>query len=210
MVEDWIGRWEEGRIGWHQVTGNAYLKQHWPDLSNGSAVLVPLSGKSVDLIWLAAQGLTVVGIELSDIAIKTFFDENELEYTLHRDAKLDCYAAKSAPIRLYCGNYFDYGAEPAAALYDRGALATLSATDRPRYIEQTKSLLRPDAFRMVITLEYDQEMANGPPFSVLPDELLQYWPDLRRADSHNDIENCPPKFRAAGITEILEAVWVSG
>jgi len=209
LSEDWIARWQQGRIGWHQADGNPYLQRYWPDLGHNGTVLVPLCGKSVDLVWLAAQGLTVTGIELSDIAIIAFFAENEIEYTLDQSGELDCYSAVSVPIRLYCGNYFDYAAEPAMALYDRGALATLPAAERPDYIEHTKSLLLPDAFRMIISLEYDQDMANGPPFSVLSEELLQYWPDLRRADSHNDIDHCPPKFRAAGITEVIEAVWLT-
>ena len=161
------------------------------------------------MIWLAAQEVAVIGVELSDIAITAFFAENNLEYTLHQDGKMDCYVAASLPIRLYCGNYFDYEAELADALFDRGALSTLSAQDRPPYIEHTKLLLAPDAFRLIITLEYDQEMVCGPPFSVLSEELVQYWPDLRRVGSHNDIDQCPPKFRQAGIREVLEVAWSS-
>jgi len=210
MTEDWIARWQQGRIGWHQADGNLYLKRYWPKLVHGSMVLVPLCGKSIDMIWLAAQGLAVTGIELSEIAIKTFFSENNLSYTLNQDGRQACYSAESAPIQIYCGNYFDYEAEPADALYDRGALATLPVTERPAYIEHTKSLLQPDAYRLIITLEYDQVMANGPPFSVLAEEIKQYWPDLQRVAAHNDIENCPPKFRQAGLDAVLEAAWSSG
>ena len=209
MAEDWLARWQQGRIGWHQADGNRYLQHYWPKLPQGSTVLVPLCGKSADMTWLAAQGLAVTGIELSDIACRAFFAENNIEYTLDKAGKLDCYAAVSTPIRIYCGNYFDYEAAPADALYDRGALSTLPEAKRPAYIEHTKSLLRPDAFRLIITLEYEQAMANGPPFSVLAEELQQYWPDLQRVAAHNDIENCPPKFRQAGLDAVVEAAWTS-
>ena len=122
---------------------------------------------------------------------------------------MDCYVATSLPLHLYCGNYFDYKTDLAGALYDRGALATWPATERPRYIEHTRSLLSPEAYRMIITLEYDQDVVQGPPFSVLPAEMQRYWPDLQRVAAHNDIENSPPKFRQAGLDEFVEAVWSS-
>jgi len=209
MAEDWLARWQQGRIGWHQVDGNPYLRRYWPKLPHGSTVLVPLCGKSVDMIWLMAQGLSVTGIELSAIAIAAFFSENDLEYALNRDGKLDCYSAVTAPLSIYCGNYFDYEAGSTDALYDRGALATLPAADRPAYIEHTKSLLRADAYRLIITLEYDQAMVDGPPFSIPAEEIERYWPDLRRVAAHNDIDNSPPKFRQAGLDSVLEAAWSS-
>ena len=115
----------------------------------------------------------------------------------------------SLPISIYCGDYFDYAGQPADALYDRGALGTLPSSERPRYIKHTKSILEPMAFRMIISLEYDQSSVSGPPYSVPGDELGGYWPDLKRIAWHNDIENCPPKFKVAGIVEMVESVWVS-
>jgi len=209
MTEDWLGRWQQGRIGWHQADGNPYLQRYWPGSQEGGAVLVPLCGKSVDMLWLAGQGLAVHGVELSDIAIEAFFAENDIGYTVNRNGRLPCYTAKTLPIKIYCGDYFDYRAEPAAALYDRGALATLPAAERPGYVQHTQSLLLPQACRMIITLEYDQEVVQGPPFSVLPEEMQKYWPDLRRVAAHNDIDDSPPKFRQAGLDEFIEAVWSS-
>jgi thiopurine S-methyltransferase len=63
--------------------------------------------------------------------------------------------------------------------------------------------------RLVITLEYDQRIVNGPPFSVTADELTRYWDDLVRVGEKDDIEHCPPKFRKAGLTGISEVFWLS-
>ena len=52
-------------------------------------------------------------------------------------------------------------------------------------------------------------MAAGPPFSVPAAEVLSYWPGLVRLDSQNDIENAPPKFINAGLTEMIEVIWRS-
>jgi thiopurine S-methyltransferase len=207
--EDWLGRWAEGRIGWHEADGNAGLKAYWPLAGGHERVLVPLCGKSPDLIWLAQRGHEVVGVELSQIAVRDFFSESGLEYEFDGGDRLDRFTASELPLTLYCGNYFDFGTRPCDALYDRGALVALPPDARPRYVAHTDSLLRPDAVRLIVTLEYDQAIVDGPPFAVLPDELGRYWQGLRRVAEVDDIDSCPPKFRAAGLTDIKEVFWLS-
>lgn len=209
MPEDWLNRWEEGRIGWHEPAGNAALKAHWPDLVAGSRVLVPLCGKSLDLLWLAERGLDVTGIEMSSIAIETFFAEQQLQHETVRGS-MDCYRAVDRDIKLYCGDFFEFSGGPFDAVYDRGALVAIPRDVRPHYAAHLDSLLREQAFRLLVTLEYDQARVAGPPFAVMPDEVRRYWSQLQRVAAHDDIENCPPKFRDAGLTEVAEAVWCSG
>ena len=62
----WHERWQRHEIGFHQVAPHPALDQHWVSLGlqPGQRVFVPLAGKSLDLLWLAARGLEVVGIEL--------------------------------------------------------------------------------------------------------------------------------------------------
>ena len=209
MGEDWLGRWAKGRIGWHEADGNAGLKAHWPLAGEGTRVLVPLCGKSPDLLWLARLGHEVVGVELAEIAVRDFFVENGLEYELDTDGPLDRYSVSTLPLTLYCGDYFRLRTHPCDALYDRGALVAMPGDARPRYVEHTESLLRADATRLVVTLEYDQAIVAGPPFSVMPDEIASYWDGMRRVEEKDDIDNCPPKFRAAGLAEIKEVFWLS-
>ncbi len=209
MRDVWLERWREGRIGWHEADGSALLKRYWPRLVRGSSVLVPFCGKSVDLLWLAAQGLDVVGVEISEIAVRAFFHEHDMGFENTVAGELQCYRALSAPIRLYCGDYFDFEGGPFQAFYDRGALVALPESERPRYVAHTRSLLETDAYQMLLTLEYDQDAVPGPPFSVSPGEVRAYWPGLERAYSRNDIGTGSPKFRKAGLTEVLETVWTS-
>jgi thiopurine S-methyltransferase len=209
LTEDWLGRWAAGRIGWHEAEGNSGLRKHWPELPDQSRVLVPLCGKSTDMLWLAGRGQTVVGVELSEIAVRAFFAENELEFERRKGNSLDCFAALDLSIELYCGNYFAFSDAPFDALYDRGALVALPAEIRPEYISHTRKLLKRSSFRFVVTLEYEQSVVAGPPYSVAADELSGYWHDLKLVESKNDIETCPPKFRAAGLRKISENFWVS-
>jgi thiopurine S-methyltransferase len=209
VADVWIERWEQGRIGWHEPGGNSKLKTHWPKLAAGSRVLVPFCGKSPDMLWLSERGLEVVGIELSQIAVKSFFSEHELDFEQQQVGELSCYRAPGQAITIFCGDYFAFESEPFDALYDRGALIALPAELRSGYVKHTKSLLKDDAYRLIITLEYEQLAANGPPFAVMADEITSYWSDLQILSQNNDIENCPPKFSAAGLTEVIETAWAS-
>ena len=73
----WLERWQNNQTGFHQDEINSYLTRYWSGLglTQGSRVLVPLCGKSLDMLWLAEQGHSVVGIELSRLAIEAFFHE---------------------------------------------------------------------------------------------------------------------------------------
>lgn len=213
MSEDWNDRWEKGRTGWHEVEGSAALKNYWPLTGSSSSprgrVLVPLCGKSADLLWLTQQGHEVVGVELAELPIRQFFADNNISYNVQPGADLDRYTAASLPLTLYCGDYMLFDDQPFDALFDRGALVALPPALRLAYVTHTKQLLRPEALKMIITLEYDQAIVQGPPFAVHADEIAAGWGALERIAAADDIENCPPKFRAAGLTDVQEVVWLS-
>jgi len=77
--QHWHDRWTNNQIGFHQEEVNAHLSEFWPvAMQAGGKVFAPLCGKSVDLLWLRDQGYQVVGIELSPIAVRDFFSENQL------------------------------------------------------------------------------------------------------------------------------------
>jgi len=204
VTEPWLERWEEGRIGWHEAGGNASLHKYWS--ASGKRVLVPLCGKTPDLLWIEAQGNEVVGVELSDIAARAFFEENSIGYTTH-DAGLIAYEGADRSITIYCGDFFDFEVARFDACYDRGSLITLPPDARPAYAEHLDSLLTHDASRLLITVDYDDTIATGPPFAVSADEVLGYWPALKLIDRYDDIDNGPPKFRNAGLTAMYESVW---
>ncbi len=75
MENPWRQRWQEGRIGFHLEETHPALVKHWPELgvADGTKVLVPLCGKSLDMRWLADRGHPVLGIELAPEAIEQFW-----------------------------------------------------------------------------------------------------------------------------------------
>ena len=207
MTNPWIERWREGRTGWHEPDGNRGLRSNWN--ASGRHVLVPLAGKTIDMLWLAAQGNRVTGVELSPLAVEAFFAEHELEYTIDESGALPVYAASGVDIRIACGDYFAFNETGFDGHYDRGALVALSDELRPRYAQHTEGRLSPNAYQCVITVQYDSSVAEGPPFSLNDTELLAYWPRLECRDSYDDTLNMPPKFRDAGLESIAERVWIA-
>src|SRR5699024_2930193 len=77
----WLQKWERNEIGFHEAEGNRLLPRGWPaaEVPAGAGVLVPLCGKSVDMLWLASRGYRVVGVELSEQAVRAFFAEHGLQ-----------------------------------------------------------------------------------------------------------------------------------
>jgi thiopurine S-methyltransferase len=206
MHDAWLERWQIGRTGWHEPGGNRNLQRHWT--LTGKRVLVPMCGKTPDLLWLESRGNDVVGVELAEIAVTAFFEENALDYE-RIDGALVAYRARDRNVTVYCGDFFEFREGSFDAHYDRGALVAIAPDERSHYARHTTSLLSDDARQFVITLEYDQAVCDGPPYSIASDELLALWPGLRRHASVDDIANAPPKFLEKGLEEMREVVWIT-
>jgi thiopurine S-methyltransferase len=120
---------------------------------------------------------------------------------------LPAYTAGDRDISIYCGDLFAFDEPGFTGWYDRGAFVATPAEQRRAYAEHINTLLADDVCRLLITLEYDDSIATGPPFSISEEEIRRYWPDLQVVDRYDDIENGPPKFRDAGLQEMFETIW---
>ncbi|WP_267284273.1 hypothetical protein [Psychrobacter sp. Sarcosine-02u-2] len=80
----WQQRWQDGRIGFHKSDVNPQLIEYFSELAVpiSGQVLVPLCGKSVDMVWLAHAGYDVVGVELVETAVQAFFVEQKVIPTI--------------------------------------------------------------------------------------------------------------------------------
>src|SRR5688572_17571248 len=104
-TEDWLARWREGRIGFHEGKPNAQLEHQVAHLGERRTVLVPLCGKAEDLAYLAARGHTVVGVELAEDAVRQFFVEHGLTPAVSSRGPFTAYTAGA--ITLLAGDIFD-------------------------------------------------------------------------------------------------------
>ena len=122
-AEFWHQRWGANEIGFHQEQGTPLLKAHFSklNLAVGSRVFIPLCGKTKDIAWLLAQGVHVIGAELSELAIEALFADLGL---------------------------------------------------RPDVTELGKLRAAP---QLIICFEYNQDLQEGPPFSIGEAELRDHY-----------------------------------
>ena len=170
----WHERWASGRTGFHQDETNRYLMQYWDRLNvpKSDKVFVPLCGKSKDMIWLRDQGHEVIGAELSPIAVRDFFAENNLQVTQTKLGSLDRW--ESEGITVFCGDVFALTADDLAgvrAVYDRAALIALPPEMRRAYANHLRAILPVGTRSLLVTIDYPEHQRSGPPFSVPEDEV---------------------------------------
>ena len=104
--EFWQGMWRDDRIAFHEPRVNRLLQRHWAALDPlpSERVLVPLCGKALDMPWLVEQGHAITAIDLSPIAVETFFAERGMSVTPTPDKGLQRYEVDA--YRLYAGDFF--------------------------------------------------------------------------------------------------------
>ena len=207
----WHNRWENNLTGFHLNEVNPYLKANWSvlNLKIDSRIFVPLCGKSLDLIWLAAQGHQVIGCELSDLAVEAFFSDNKL--TVERSQIGDLELWQSEKVSIFCGDIFNLTPEllgEVDAVYDRASLIALPPAMRQDYAAKMSELTQ-SAPKLLITLEYEQEKMDGPPFSVSENEVNALYEAKYQVKqlSAQDVLGDNEKFREKGLDYMNECIY---
>lgn len=167
----WQEKWAANDIAFHQSQVNAHLIQYFTDELPGK-VLVPLCGKTRDMRWLAERGHDVIGVELSEMACVHFFAEQGLAY--RKESTKDFTIFHGEKISIWCGDFFKFpkdSTKEITAVYDRAALIALPENLRSRYADQLTALCPAETRILLLTIEYDQTLLAGPPFSVSREEV---------------------------------------
>ena len=169
--EHWKKAWDVDDIGFHQAQVHEDLVKHRNIFSRPNCrVYIPLCGKSVDLVYLANLGCDVVGCEFVEKAIKDFFDEQKLEYTITESttANVVVYKAVAKKITLYLGDFFAVTSSVIGkfdAIWDRGGLVAINEADQEAYAKVVKDLMAPKCCYLVNLMSITGKNYAGPPHS---------------------------------------------
>ncbi len=128
------------------------------------------------MIWLAEQGYQVIGVELSQIACDAFFEDNKIPAKITKLEDFILYS--SGNIRIFCGDFFRINQAILGkidGIYDRAALIALPTKVRQSYSEHLIKLMTEKTVLFLITMMYDQEELQGPPFSVDQEEIIALY-----------------------------------
>ena len=171
----WFKSWELGGFytSFHRKDIHPFVLTYLtPDVIEGTTVLVPLCGKTVDMLYLSHYAHQVIGVELVEEAILQFFAENNLRYT-----KFDEDTYVSGNIILLKKDFMaltpqDIG--PVDWVLDRASLVALPDALRYDYIRAIDRLSALGTKQLVITLDYFPAIKSAP-FSITPNEVAQYY-----------------------------------
>jgi thiopurine S-methyltransferase len=210
--EFWHERWRTGQIGFHQSAVDRHLRRHWPalGLAAHSRVFAPLCGKSLDLQWLRQLGHSVVGVELSAVALESFCMEQGMLVRRRTLDRFDIYEA--AQLQLYRGDFFALTPEllgSLAAVYDRAALISWTPELRAAYVAHVTALSRPGTLTLLIAIEYPQAQMSGPPFSLGTEEIHRLYSgshSIQELSRENILAN-EPRLRSRGVTQLHEVCY---
>jgi thiopurine S-methyltransferase len=173
----WHEKWEKGEIAFHNKHVHPMLVAHFPllGLQAGKRILLPLCGKTVDIDWLLLHGLQVVGIELSELAVKALFARLKLSPDVTQLAGFRLYQAPN--LHVFVGDFFAITSDllgKVDAVYDRAALVALPASIGEKYAAHLVKICQ-GAPQLLITFDYQQSQLAGPPFAVSKIMLDDYY-----------------------------------
>ncbi len=176
-IESWKQAWESNNIGFHKSKPHPQLVKHFNELKlvRGNRIFLPLCGKTLDIGWLLAQDMRVVGAEVSQIAVSQLFQELGLEPSIAEDSHGSWYSAEN--IDIFVGDIFALTSDSIGgvdAIYDRAAMVALPKDQRKLYSKLLIEISH-SAPQLIITFDYDENLKTGPPFSINGAEVNHHY-----------------------------------
>ena len=207
--EYWLQRWKAGKIGFHATEVNSQLQNFWPSLGLNSEtpVLVPFCGKTLDMVWLRSRGHPIIGVEVSEIACRQFFEEQHLEPETYSIPGFKIFEAGG--YRLFSGDFFKFPKEQLPFwfhTFDRASLVSLPPHLQKKYAAHMLRLTPARTTMLLIALSYPERQMSGPPFSVDAGQVRALYNDGFHIEQLAFVERIDelPKFKQRGLTEIQE------
>ncbi|XP_057291672.1 thiopurine S-methyltransferase-like [Hydractinia symbiolongicarpus] len=169
----WNNHWENNHSPWDMAGGNPYLNQHFQTMvgnnADGKRIMVPLCGATVDMAWFYKQGLTVVGVEFSEIACKHFFERLSLDYSIEKHDNYTVYTHDER-LKIYQCDFFNTTAAMLGGCFDFcfdvGGLVAMIPEEHQKYINHLDSLFSASIVVLLECFEYDASVHSGPPHSI--------------------------------------------
>lgn len=203
----WINKWQTGDTRFHQSQYHPLLVKYVDRLTTGT-ILVPLCGKSLDMLFLVSKGHAVIGVELSPIACEDFFVEAGIAFT-SREVD-DFIVFESERITLWCGDFFKLPESvwsQVTGLYDRAALVALPEDVRRAYASEITKRSQQGFEILLITFEYPEGTFQGPPFAIYEEEIMSLYKQFTIQKIHSEKEEklpqSHPKFKAVELSETI-------
>ena len=210
----WNNRWKNKQIAFHDGVPHKSIVEfvHLLTLDNSQSkkILVPLCGKSIDMIFLLSQGFQVVGIEFSEIAVLDFFKEHNISY---QKKVLDHFTLFEAEhIKIYQGDFFKLTEKEIgdiAFCYDRASMVAFDQNERKLYAQSLIKYATDLKLILSPLLDYGDLQNLGPPYSVTANELNEFYGNAFELTilKSNEVA-IRESFKKAGAPHEKEVTWL--
>jgi thiopurine S-methyltransferase len=229
--KQWLERWQNEQIGFHQNDINVYLKKYFNKFSNDSnCVFTPFCGKSLDMKYISDMGKNVIGVELVKSALDSFVSENDLkkhsktkniDNFLYYDIKMN--KINKGNIELLCGDFFSLQKKHLQIntklnskmdIFDRASLVALNVNDRLKYSLKILELfsnnekIKKGGKMLLVTLNYDEKQKQGPPYSVSNEEVYKLYGDSCNIELLEKINLKDTNNRYDDLSYMFESVYL--
>ena len=209
----WLDKWQKKDTKFDQIQVNPYLIKHERIFESleSKRIFVPLCGKSIDIMWFLKQGAEVIGVELSTIAIESFFAENNVTYEKINKDHFTIYQAKS--LKFICGDFFQLDKNDVGDIdwiYDRASLIALDNITRVEYAQKISQLTLNKSKMMLITLSYKTSVPEHPPYSVTDEEVHLLFSKNFQINTLAQNENLDimPHLIQRGLTDLTDRLYL--
>ena len=177
-LERWHKGWDSGRYsvpgqGFHEAEPNRLLTKYLPymqlipkdDILKQQRVLVPLCGKSVDMIYFANQKISALGLEAIPRAVFEFSEEinspKDNASRLHEKAEHNWNIKDAGIVSIVQGDALDFKIDekgPVDAIWDRAALVALRPEERAAYVSMLHGSIKEGGRVLLVVVEHDMVM----------------------------------------------------
>ena len=245
-LERWQKGWDSGRYSvagqaFHKAEVNPFLATHMPllqlrpseDVDKQDRVLVPLCGKTVDMVYFADQKISVIGLEAIPRAIQEFAEEivkspqEPGSFRLHKDAQHNWKPNGNGYVGIVEGDALEFKVDekgPVDAIWDRAALIALRPEDRDAYVLMLHDSLKPGGRVLLSVVEHDMVMVPevqpptgtsepyGPPYSITKEYVSSLFSkfnfNLLQELERQDLIAEEPRWQGKGATKFEQVCYL--
>ncbi len=192
--EFWDNCWQRPSQPFHVESAHPLLSKYLHLFKKDRRVLLPLSGKSLDPIFLAENGLFSTSIEFNPTAVESFIADTQLKPIEKQTNKFEHF--DFGKFEIWLADFFNLSSKVIgkfSQVFDRAALVALPDDLRNRYTQHLISLLESDAVIYMVTMDYKTAEMDGPPFYINLKALQEYFPNssIKELDRVSLLNNHP-------------------
>jgi thiopurine S-methyltransferase len=200
-LEFWSQVWDEGTIRFHQNSYNSEMIKYFKDINlQGKSVLIPLAGKTKDILYFLEKGAIVTAIEFWEPAVISFFEENNIPYKKHG------YSFFADNLTFHAMDFFNFSTDkPFDVLFDRASQVVFNKTDRPRYYQYISKLIDPKTTLLLYSIDHNGPFEYGPPHKIPKAEIVTAYKKMGitlQTNSETHEETTSEKMQAQGILSL--------